>query len=828
MKFYARMREFKMILIALLAILGGTSANAARQNLSEIRGSVIDTDGNPVGWATVALMTQSDSVIVAGSTCDKNGSYILKVPVGQYLMTASLIGFHDWSQIVEIADNQVEMPPIILSEDAEMLAGASITERVKLVEMKVDKVVVNVAQSAFAQGSNAFELIRKAPGVTIDKDGNVKLNGKSVQVWIDGRPSYLDGKSLEALLRSTNGESIERFELMEHPSSKYDAEGQGGIINIKTRRSLLSGFNGTLGADGGGMYFSDIDKFLLHETAYANLNFKTRKTNTFLNAYQGIYDNVVNMDIENRMDQAGVPYSIVSKSLQNDRYKACQLRLGSDWFVDERNTVGFIVNFPGARDRLFSDRAHNLTVQTLGDTELERAEAISDNDVRASQVNGNLNWTHSFEESGTSDLTVNLDYYRNSTTTVNNLQAYTQTCGAGDWVQSTRLTDSGNDVDIYSAKADYQGTVSNFARLEAGAKWALSVTGNRTVRTETGPEAEDNLTEFNYREHIGAAYFSLAAQFGPKWSAKAGLRGEYTNSLGDWISAGDRTERSYFDLFPTAYIGFVPSAGLRFGISYTRRISRPSYMQLSPVERYIEAHTYTIGDPEIQPSYTDVVGLNAGFGQHFSVSTSYSSEKDMFCQLPALKENGDQFLTWSNFGSQKTTVLNFSIAELPVTKWLSWTLSTTGLYVDAETEGISNNSGLSFTGYSCFTAILPKDWKIQLDGQYSSPMAWGYYRLRSVYLMNLGIRKMMLDNRLTLSINLDDILNSNCTDLDCFGFGNSTVKGSMISSYIGQKYHGRKLHIGLSWSFGQARQSRSRNVGNIEEASRIGAGANFK
>lgn len=121
-----------------------------------------------------------------------------------------------------------------MSEDTQMIAGATVTERVKLIEMKIDKLVMNVSQSAFAQGSNVLDLIRKAPGVTIDKDGNVTLNGKKVQVWIDGRPSYLDGKGLEALLRSTPGSSIDKFELMEHPSAKYDAEGQGGIINIKT------------------------------------------------------------------------------------------------------------------------------------------------------------------------------------------------------------------------------------------------------------------------------------------------------------------------------------------------------------------------------------------------------------------------------------------------------------------------------------------------------------------------------------------------------------------------------------------------------------------
>ena len=221
-------------MIAIAAILGGASASAARQNAAEIKGIVCDkSTGEPLGWTTVALM-RPDSTLAAGATCDDKGAYSLQAAPGEYIIKASLIGYKDIFRNVKIVSGRNEIEPLNMSEDTQMIAGATVTERVKLIEMKIDKLVMNVSQSAFAQGSNALDLIRKAPGVTIDKDGNVTLNGKKVQVWIDGRPSYLDGKGLEALLRSTSGSSIDKFELMEHPSAKYDAEGQGGIINIKT------------------------------------------------------------------------------------------------------------------------------------------------------------------------------------------------------------------------------------------------------------------------------------------------------------------------------------------------------------------------------------------------------------------------------------------------------------------------------------------------------------------------------------------------------------------------------------------------------------------
>ena len=445
-------------------------------------------------------------------------------------------------------------------------------------------------------------------------------------------------------MRSTSGSSIDKFELMEHPSAKYDAEGQGGIINIKTKRNALSGLNGEIGTDDGGMYFGETGRFLMRENVNGSLSYRTAKTNTFVSAYQGIYDMDIDMNIDNKLTQDGVPFRILARSLQKDRYRNWQVRFGNDWFIDKKNTLGFIVNMPSSRNIMKSDRDHNVTTQTLGDKELERAESATWNEDKSRQTNGNLNFTHIFNEATNSEITVNMDYYHNADWTGNDQKTFTRNMGASEWIPSTRYIDSDNKVNIWSAKADYEGTVFNFARLEAGAKWALSKTSNTTVKTETGPSAVNSETRFKYRENIGAAYLSLAAQFGPKLTAKAGLRGEYTNSFGDWISAGDESRRSYFDLFPTAFVGFNPSASLRFALSYTRRIQRPAY--------------------------SDAASLSAGFGQHFSLAASFSHTSGMFSQLPELKENGDQLLIWTNYGRQNMTALTFNVTELPLVKWL--------------------------------------------------------------------------------------------------------------------------------------------------------------
>lgn len=399
----------KLILIVLATISSSASMMAARQD-NAVEGRVIDkSTGEPLEWVTIAVR-DNDSTVVACATTDNNGSFRLSAQNGHKL-TASLIGYKE--AVVRLTSEMRVSPLVIeLEQDRESLAAATVTEKVRLVEVKMDKVVMNVSQSAFAQGSNGLELIKKAPGVVIDKDGNITLNGKAVSIWLDGRPSYLDGKSLEALLRSTDGGTIEKFEIMEHPSSKYDASGQGGIINIKTKKNSLSGLNGSVGADGGGMYFGeDNNRFLWQESAWLNLSYRTRKTNTFLNLYHGRYSTDVDIDITTRTPTSVGNLEQVSSSNVEFVSNAWSAKIGNDWFINDRNTFGFILMLPGQREDQKSDPACNETTQTVSGIQMTRDNTAIDDNSKQLNASANLNYTHIFDESRSAEMTVNADYY---------------------------------------------------------------------------------------------------------------------------------------------------------------------------------------------------------------------------------------------------------------------------------------------------------------------------------------------------------------------------------------------------------------------------------
>lgn len=812
-----------VISVLFLTILGAAAAFAAPQDVTTLKGKVLDGASNePAGWATVALMT-TDSTVVAGATCDENGAYELKAAAGDYIFAADLIGYKSYKQPVLLKGGVVESAPVLLAVDAQMLSGATVTDRVKLIDVKIDKVVMNVSESAFAQGSDALELIKKAPGVTIDKDGNIKLNGKNVSVWIDGRPSQLDGKSLEALLRSTNGESIDKFEIMEHPSAKYDAAGQGGIINIKTKRNLRQGFNGSAGINGSGMYFSDLKQFPWDESVWANLAYRGKKTNTFLNLYEGIYDSAYSIASETSM----APINFLQSALSQFKYsyKNYNVKFGNDWFIDGKNTLGFIVTLSGADD----------VMNSLSSTVDQFVSGVKTSQTRSSISNGpeknlrpsvNLNYTHVFDEKKAQEITVNLDYFNN---TKNSAGSQIDTVFAGGATTPSDITlqtiGADNAYNIYSAKADFQSVIFQKYMFEAGAKWALSSTDNNSfekkVNAVTMAEIFNHPSDFRYREHVAAAYFNVAGQLGPKWSLKAGLRGEYTNSYGDWRTSGTETRRGYFDLFPTVFVGFNPNENWRFATSYTRRINRPGYYALDPIKMYVDAKTYTVGNPDILPAYDNDFNLTAAYGQHLSLTLGYDYSYNVIEQIPTFQTDGTQCLTWGNFGTQSIGYVNFGVSALPVTKWFQWTAYITGMYLrSASLRSNADVTSWSANYYTDLTFILPKDWKISIDSYGTTSVKMGYYTMYPNFAANMAVKKNLLENRMTLSIKLQDIFRTTAMHLD---IDDETGLGAF--SHMNQDFKQQKLTIGLSWNFGQAQKPmKHRNVGNLEEMSRAGSG----
>ena len=804
------------------------------QAQNTISGRVMDGNQNePLPLVTVSVLT-ADSSVVDGTIADIDGFYKLKNDKGGVMLAFSFVGYD--TQYEPIADNlEVHLMP-----NAMLLQTVQVTAKAPIIEQQMDKLVMNVAQSAFAQGNNALDLLRKAPGVSIDKDGNVKLNGQAVSVWIDGRPSQLDGKSLEALLRSTDGSSIDKIEVIANPSAKYDAEGQGGIINIKTKRNFKQGFNGTLTANAGGMgYHRELEMTDPANSCYVNqdislnLNYRSAKTNTFLQLSEST--NELGVDVISTTDliSSGIDFFQKSVSRYDAEFSTYSLKLGNDWFIDNKNTLGFIVTVPFNRMTQWADTNANRAYQQMADAITQQTMSYALTDYRFTQYMGNVNYTHTFNEAKMSELTANLDYMHFVNGSDNPLNNYylipsQQLDWHGDNIRDVICTDLHSDriVDVYSAKADWQSLVLGMFLMEAGGKYAFTHTDNSMHHLEIFNDVEtvNTTTGFDYDEHIGALYATLAGQIPGGFTAKLGLRGEYTYAY----NSQNTVKQDYFDLFPTAYVGYNTSDMMkRFGISYTRRIQRPNYNQLNPFQNYIDAHTSNMGNPDLVPCYSNSFNLTAGFGQYVTLTGTYMHNTDVIGYTPQLNPiTGDQILFADNIGENNLLGGSLTLSELPLGKHITLMVSanlfdfhsktpSTMLLADVPSSmEASDVHSLFASGYGCLTFMLPKDWKLQFDGFVTSPVTQGYMHVGWNYSANFAVKKTAFDGRLLFSLSVDDIFRTMNSSFGVY------MNGTQVSLYD-QTHLMQTIKVGLQWNFGTAQKPlKQRKVGTLDEASR--------
>ena len=803
-----------------------------------IKGSVVNERGESMPFVTVSVLAQ-DSTLLTGAITDDEGRYEIDLSTfnlqrSTLILQASYVGYQ----------TAFGGPDFVLREETERLAEVEVKAKKPLIERQMDKLVVNVSASPLSAGSNGNDILRRAPGVRIDKDGNITVNGKSVEIWVDGKPSYLSGQQLKAMLDGTDGNTIEKIEIISNPSAKYDASGQGGIINIKTKRNMMKGLNGMLSAGYGGMYFGDVKRWLSQEMFSLMLNYRGEKTYTFGQFTQVFAQN--DIDFESYRETPALKNYSYSDYAMNFQYY--MLKVGNDWYIDSLNTFGFILQVPFMNVDQHIVPGRNSAYMIQG-TDTTNSTTNSQNRLKAPQHTANLNYTHTFSEALERELTVNIDYNRYNNSSVNFQETnYDKPFGGinslGIDIKSKQI------VNIYSAKMDFQTKFWKTGMIEAGVKYALSSTDNdmTTDSTRNGGARPTDHNAFRYDEHVAAAYISVGKQFGEHWSVKLGLRGEYTFSHGDWKDDGldSIINKSYFDPFPTAYVGYTskPLGKLQQPISvsasYTRRIKRPNYWMLNPFTSYVDAYSIQKGNTNLTPEFNNDVELHFSWTQYLNMTFNFAHTQDMFSSKTTILPSGIGFAQWTNFGTCTTHGLNVSLTELPLVPkyakaedgsksmqgaWLALTVNAGWLHFinksyDKQDDGTPDYIMRSHYGYvgGTLSAYLPKDWTLTLDGNWSSPMLTGYNRSGSTYFASFGIRKMYMKKGLIFNLNVQDLLRS--LSFNNEDMGQEPGNRSWYKNTIRQQ----RVMFSLTWMFGQYQQHKNRKVGDLDESSRLGGG----
>lgn len=805
----------KKITLLLVGLFGLSLYLSAQSQGATLKGFIQDPEEQPVSYANVILHAAQDSSIVKVAYSDDAGVYRIRgLSAGEYWLTISYVGLPEYhTETFALQAGEIrEIAPIRMQPPAEELSEVTVTAQRPMLEVKPDKTVFNVDGSVNASGNTALELLRKAPGIVIDNNENITMLGRSgVQVYIDGKPSPLNGADLANFLRSLNSSEIDAIELITNPSAKYDAAGNAGIINIRLKKDKNLGANGSLNLGGS-------QGIAARYNASVNGNYRNKKWNLFGN--YSFNDGENPQDFNMYREQLGLVLD--QRTDQNYIWQSHNLKAGADFFINDKHTFGFLVN-------------GNLSDNTSPNTGLTYISNIGSNTIDSilvsesefsnerSNFNYNLNYVYRNEETS---LNIDADYgaYRNDG---RSYQPNEYMDAAGEITLSERIfrNETPTDIDIYTFKADYERPFLQ-GKLGAGVKTAIVRTDNTfdfyDVINETSVLNTDRSNQFEYTENVNAAYVNYARQL-DKFGFSLGLRMEQTNSTGDLTSYKQvndaRVERSYLDFFPSGGITYTPNETHNLQLNFSRRINRPSYQDLNPFENKLDELTFEKGNPFLNPEYAMNVKLTHTFKYRFNTSISYSHTTDQITRITDTSGTKGAFITWLNLADQYNYSLAFS-APIPITKWWSSFTNFTGYYVQnrgdyGETK-IIDLDATAFNLYSQHTFTLPKDWSVELSGWYNSPSLWGgTFEMDAQYSVDLGVQKKLLDGQANIKVSVSDIFRTT-------PFSGTSQFGALFMR-VGGNWDSRRVSATLTYRFGnnQVKSSRRRKTGLEDESSRI-------
>ncbi len=807
----------KPIYLSLLAVILLNTALSAQK----ITGRVLQSDGKPAEFATVTLQNTLDSALVKGTITGENGAYELSgITPGRYFVEANVIGAgKNTSPAFEYTGGDLTLEDVSLRENAQQLTEVTVIARKPVIEVKADKTILNVEGTVNSTGLNALELLRKAPGVTVDNNEKVSINGKNgVRVMIDGREVPLSGKDLAAQLKGLQAADIAAIEIISNPSAKYDAAGNAGIINIKLRKNKALGTNGNFGLEGA---YGETPKGGLN----LSLNHRGKDLSLFgsYNNHYGRWHNEQNF----LREQNGLTFDQSAKSYFMSRWNSA--RLGADWSINSKHTVGVLVN-----GNLNLADWHSESLTKIGRQETAGSidsllDARNDIDDHRKDLNANFNYRYT----DTSGHSLNFDLDRGAyRIRGNSLQPNFYRGADGQTLLNQRIYRSltPSDIDITTVKADYEQPLAK-GTFGVGFKVADVRTDNTFDFFNLVDNQEikdlDVSNRFDYHERTSAGYVNYQRQFG-KLHVQAGLRVENTDYTGDLIANtpqnGEKVENNYTELFPSAALTYKINEKLGLNATYSRRIDRPSYQDLNPFEFKLDELTYQKGNPMLRPQFTNSFELSPTYQGHPVIKLGYSHTKDLFTQVLDTTNVRATFITNENLANQRNYTLTLN-APTPIAKWWEGFVSLTGYYSDfSATFRDGYTADQQFTAFNLYaeqTFRLPAGFSVQLSGWYNSRAFWGTMRSSPQGAMDLGIQKKLFNDKGELRLRFGDILGT-------AGWGGENLFTPGLKMTANGNWESRTVTLNFSYRFGSAevKSARERKTGLEDESRRVKSGRN--
>ncbi|HRI59208.1 MAG TPA: outer membrane beta-barrel family protein [Saprospiraceae bacterium] len=769
-----------------------------------VKGKLADSvTGTPLGYASVRILQTPENKLVNGALTDESGTFSIELPYGQYVAEIEFIGFelHKTAAFTLSKENALhDLGTIALAATSSNLDEVEVTAEKSTMVLALDKKIFNVGKDLANAGGNATDILTNIPSVSVDPEGNVKLRGSdNVRILIDGKPSGLVSFKGSSGLQQLQASMIERVEIITNPSARYEAEGSAGIINIILKKDNRKGFNGSFEVTAG---------YPANYGAAANLNYRHRKINFFINygfsyrkppgegeLYQEVYANDTTFILLQNNDH-------VMKGLNNN------IRGGLDYFFDEKNilTASYLFRRSDANrisniryeDYLFTpDNLQSVTTRTQDEVEDEPNSEYS------------LIYKKNFGKEG-HDLTAEakyLNYWEHSD------QLFTQHTyfpdGTEDFSKS-QVQHSLNDEyeNQWLFQLDYVHPFSKDGKFEAGVRSSFRDMVNDYVVSEQNASGEfeplpglDNY--FIYDENINAAYSIVGNKY-KKLSWQAGLRLEYTDVNTILRETDEENPRNYFNLFPSAHLTYDLPKENAVQLSYSRRVRRPFYNDLSPFVTYSDSRNYWSGNPDLNPEYSDVFELgHIKYFEKGSMASSvyYRYTDDKIDRIRTVDDHGFSVTQPENLLSEQAFGIEFAGNYTPY-QW--WKMDGNFNFFHADIDGSNIAESYQATTYSWFARyttkfMLPKKLDIQLRANYEAPQKTAQGSREALYYFDLTASKDILGGNGTLNLNILDLFNTRRM--------RTVTEGANFYSQGSFQWRKRQINLTFNYRINQAKQA---------------------
>lgn len=790
------------------------------QTGGKIQGNLKSSSNEPIETLVVTLLSSSDNSIVKTTLTEPNGSFeFTNVANNSYLIFIDDLAYKTYkSEVFSIQQNTLVLPTILIKKrDVNNLDEVTIERKKAFVQNKIDRTVVNVEAMISAAGSDAMDVLEKSPGILIDQNGTITYKGKSgVAVFIDDKPTNLSGTELEAYLKSLPAETLNQIEFMTNPPAKYDAAGSAGIINIKTKKSKLKGFNGSFSSR------VSQGKRMVNRNSL-NLNYTDGKIRLYGNLSYAKQESVTDLYIFRRYKNEDLSTKTLfdQNSMIEGENKNANAKIGLDFYASEKTTLG--ISFNGFT-RSGVNTSDVKSVLSNANSVIDSTIVANNSEDKKFQNGGvTLNYSRDFNEG--KKLTADADFLTYSDKTQQKFRNFIY--------QPDNMLSSSDElvgklpskISIYSFKTDYSHPLKNEGLIEAGYKISYSETDNvaeydNVINGELIPNY-DTSNHFQYNEIINAAYLNFNKSY-KRFSFQTGLRLETTISkghqLGNIMKPASQFKRDYTNLFPTVYVMYkLDSIGdNQLVANYGKRISRPYYQDLNPFLSPLDKFTFYSGNPYLNPSFTNAVEFSYRYKGIFSSTLGYAKSTDDINETIEIKD-GIYYSRPGNIGKSEFLSLVLE-SNFDVTSWFATSLFSEISYSDYRselyTEGL-HSYGIFYFFSSTNRFKINKKWSAEISGRYSSEMTSSQFTLGENAAINLGIQTKIFKDKGTLRLNANDIFYQ--------GIRNGVINNLKLTDATWKnKPDTRYIALTFTYAFGKLFEPKSQERSGAEsEQSRV-------